>query len=262
MKTTPDINRLACRLFINTSWACTLMLTIAPLSHASAKGKPLSSAAIEVTLDAVNAWDASANGVTTDGGSSVTDGIDGTNAIVGSSFDIIVDLQSGSRGFEIDLSAPVVDSTYVQTPSVACGSNDLGDSYWLDLTNGSWSFSNAKFRVQGRDYLKLAVGSVSPVNADMEFYDANGNRWQLRWGPYEHSGSGITYNPGSDAVTATRVNANTWTFTTTGDHYAALYRYGSLPRQIRNSITDNFRFQSAGRQWRCRIKPCRVPRFR
>ena len=95
------------------------------------------------------------------------------------------------------------------------------------MLTGSWSFTDAKFRVLGRDILKLAVGASSPVNADLEFYDADGNRWQLRWGPYEHAGSGISYNPGSDPVIVTRMDADTWDFTTTGQHHAALYRYDS-----------------------------------
>jgi len=217
-----------------------LILGHGAISNADAKGKPLKSAQIEVAFDAENAWDLTLdptlitpNGIVTDDGSAVTDGVDGTDAIVGSSFDIIVDLQNSSRGFDIVIPARFEFSTYVETNSIQCGDiANLDDSYFIGLSSGGPSFSNAKFRVMGHDYLKLDVGSKSLVNADLEFHDANGNRWQLRWGPYEHRGTGITLNPGSDPVAALRVDADTWTFTTTGNHHAALYRYADPSTQV------------------------------
>lgn len=224
------------------SSALAILLAHGASTEADGKGKPVKSAAIRVTFDSVNAWDGSLsqplqtpNGIVTDDNSPLVDGVDGTAAIVGSSFDIIADLLSSSRGLEIDLGNSLgAASTGIHLPeslnpsfdNIECGRIDL-DSFSTALLIGSSGHSETKFRVLGRSYLQLAVGVSSPVNADLEFYDASGHRWQLRWGPYEHAGSGITYNPGSDCVLAERVDANTWSFTTTGSHHAALYRYAS-----------------------------------
>jgi hypothetical protein len=221
---------------------------------ASAKGKPLQSAPISAVFDAVNAWDGSENGLLFDSEAYVIDGVDGTDAIVGSSFNIIVDLLRSSRGVVVDLSAPVTDSVDVTipitdgdgTPIVACGDNDFGDSYWQDLINGGSSFLDAKFLVLGHDYLKLEIGSLSHVNAELEFYDIDGNRWQLRWGPYEKANSGYTYNPGSDPVMVIREDADTWTFTTTSDHHAALYRYGNASQSQSQKYYGQFRIPFSG----------------
>ena len=203
-----------------------------------AKGKPLKPAEIQVTFDALNASDGLDNGLTTDNGSPVVDGVDGTEAIVGGNFQIIADLLASTRGLSLDLSQSlatasttilVPDSLNPGIPNVECGRIDLGDSYSTALLAGSWDFAETKFRLLGRDYLKLEPGAVCPINADLEFHDAGGNRWLLRWGPHE-GGGGVSYNPGSDPVTVERVDANTWTFTTTGEHHAALYRYAGSQR--------------------------------
>ncbi|NIP94683.1 MAG: hypothetical protein GWO24_15085, partial [Akkermansiaceae bacterium] len=78
----------------NKSLSSTLAITLVlgAVGIAETRGKRLRSAEIEVTFDAANASDGLANGLTTDDGTPVKDGVDGTDAIVGADFQIIVDL--------------------------------------------------------------------------------------------------------------------------------------------------------------------------
>ena len=52
--------------------------------------------------------------------------------------------------------------------------------------------------------------------------------WVLRWGPYDGAG-GAGQCPNSGPVVVTRTGDNTWSFTTTGDHLACLYRQQNPP---------------------------------
>ena len=88
--------------------------------NACAKGREvIKDAPIQVTFDLANAWDASANRLTTDNGDAlVENGVDGTDTYVGRNANIWVDLETGSRAFVIDLSAPVANSANVKLESV------------------------------------------------------------------------------------------------------------------------------------------------
>lgn len=86
---------------------------------------------------------------------------------------------------------------------------------------------NIRFRINmGEELDDLPIGCTHDDNATLTFTDGV-DSWVLGWGPYDTAG-GAGHCPGSGHITVTRMDDNTWYFTTTGDHLACLYRLDPL----------------------------------
>ena len=83
------------------------------------------------------------------------------------------------------------------------------------------------FNMSGEDLDDLPFGCTHEDNAILGFTDGVDD-WVLRWGRYDSAG-GPSHCPNSDPIVVKREDDNQWTFTTTGDHLACLYRKENPP---------------------------------
>ncbi len=91
---------------------------------------------------------------------------------------------------------------------------------------------NVRFRINmGEDLDDLPIGCTHDDNATLTFTDGV-DSWVLGWGPYD-TASGAGHCPGSGHITVTRTGDNDWSFETTGDELACLYRQENPPHEAK-----------------------------
>ncbi len=125
----------------------------------------------------------------------------------------------------------------------------------------------------GQDLDDLALGCTHEDNAQLAF-SHEVDTWNLFWGPYEKNGPfepprGINPCPGADPVVVTRTGDNTWSFESTGEHLACLYRQGENGLEYHGQFVVPFSgtataldMDQTANLTACILQPCRDRRGR
>ncbi|MCP4247423.1 MAG: hypothetical protein GY778_10285 [bacterium] len=161
-------------------------------------------------------------------------------ARVGRNFGITLDgnntnRKTAGRTFFLDVSAGRGCAGSVNVDVDACvGCDDCVDGLEPDLPatrfgdpplDQKFGFpDNAKLGIGGQDLDGLPVGHTFETRARLRF-SVGREDYRLEWGPFKGPGGSLapTRCPESDPVIVTRVDNDTWTFETTGEHRACMY---------------------------------------